>query len=92
MGAAGTQFRTLDPPPPREARRVEAGMPTKGQRVVCLRPEGHMRDVRAASDPFDGEDGRLYIRVVTEAAWYRWALIGVEPDVQTWPAYLVFVE
>jgi hypothetical protein len=89
--ARGTNFATLEPPAPRAPQRVTATSKTRGERVVVLRPEGPVRDVRATSDPVEVE-GVLHVRCCSEEDWYRWAFTGAKPVIQSYPAYLVFVE
>lgn len=92
MTGTGTTFVTLDAPAPRAPERVLDGVETKGRRVVLLRPEGYLSDMRAVSNPEMGADARLYVRVCSEGEWYRWGITGERPTIQEYPAYLVFVE
>jgi hypothetical protein len=91
MDARGTTFATLEPPAPRAPQRVTASSKTRGERVIVLRPEGPIRNVRATSDPVE-IDGVLHVRCVSEEDWYRWAFVGTKPTIQPYPAYLVFLE
>lgn len=92
MTSTGTNFVTLDAPAPRAPERVLEGVETRGKRVILLRPEGYMSDMRAVSNPEMGEDARLYVRICSESQWFRWAITGERPLIQDYPAYLVFVE
>lgn len=91
MNDLRTNFVTLTPPAPRVPVRVTAQSKTRGQRMVVLRPEGPMKAVIATADPFE-VDGVLQVRLVSEEDWWRWTFTGVRPTIQTYPAYLVFIE
>jgi hypothetical protein len=69
----------LDSPPRRDAIRPTDADRITGRRVVQLVPDGELRDLRALTELHQGDDGSRYVRVCTEAEWYRWALVGDPP-------------
>lgn len=80
------------PPAPRPPARIDLTTPTRGERVILVRPDGYVFDLRATSDPFLDADGRLRVHIVTEAAWYAWQITGTPPDPVEVLAAVVFVE
>lgn len=53
-------------------------------------------DFRAVSDPWlEDLEGKMYVRVSTEQAWYAWKSVHTTPwpkESAAWPARLVMVE
>ncbi|BCJ26485.1 hypothetical protein [Actinocatenispora sera] len=83
---------TLDAPPlriPVPARDMPA---LTGRRVVVVSPETVRRDVRAASEPYENDDGTICLSVCAEPDWYRWAFAGRPADCTEVPVYLVWAE
>lgn len=74
-----------------EPRRVADGVPARGHRVIVYNGEGFVRDLRATSNAFENE-GRLWIRVCSEAGWYRWSDTGVMPETRDYLADCVWIE
>jgi hypothetical protein len=70
----------LDSPPRRDAIRPTETDRITGRRVVQLVPDDELRDLRALTEVHQGDDGGSYVRVCTEAEWYRWALVGDPPN------------
>jgi hypothetical protein len=66
----------LDSPPRRDPVRPADADRIIGRRVVQLVPDGEVRDLRALTEVY----GSAYVRVCTEAEWYRWALVGDAPN------------
>ena len=92
MTRDGTIAQTIGAPAPREPVAVTAETDTRGRRVILQRPEGHVYDHRATSNPEVDERGRLVVNVTTEEAYWRWAITGERPAVHPWPVRLVHVE
>lgn len=74
---------------PLPARVVPA---LQGKRVVLSRPFGFVYDVRAVSQVHHDDEGHEVVEVVTEEDYFRWMFTDERPDVQVYPAYLVWVE
>lgn len=97
------QQATVDPPPASTPRPATDLRSILGRRVTVCRYDDdtgipqYVTDHRAASEVFTDGDRRLYVRVVTEAAWYAWMSDtgpkpGRCPRAVAVPAYLVFVD
>ncbi len=92
VNGRGDLVVSLVPPMAREPRTIDLGTETRGKRVVLSRSSGFVYDHRAVSDPYAGADGRVYVQVVTELAWYRWVLQGTAPVPAAWPTAQVWLE
>ncbi|WP_206207592.1 hypothetical protein [Thermobispora bispora] len=86
-------------PPPRIPVPVEETMQITGERVIMGTPGGTWRhDLRATSNVYIDQEGRLLVDVVPEEEWYRLKLTGAFSDgtttgkVQSVSALTVFVE
>lgn len=85
-------------------RPVTAGKPALGHRAVIGNLHAELdlmlweRGFIAASDPYEGEGGRLFVNVVDVQTWWAWTLSedpGKPPRcplAKAWPAYLVYLE
>lgn len=90
-GQDGTVYTTVPVPSPRVPRPVEATSDLRGSRVLLVRPEGIVRDVRAISNVEDHE-GKQVVRVCSERDWYLWQIVGTPPKVQRYPIRLIYIE
>jgi hypothetical protein len=82
----------LDRPPARQPTAVRAGRLVLGLRLVQAVPDGFIRDLRAATDVYEGDIGIACVRVCDEAEWYQWALQGTVPSTMEVPAELLWCE
>jgi hypothetical protein len=82
----------LGEPPVRRPVPASSVPALRGKRVILSRPDGFVYDVRAVSEVFTEADGKRRVRVCSEQAYYRWMLNGDEPEVEAYPAALVWVE
>ena len=80
-----------EPPARRPVQATEAAA-LRGKRVILSRPDGFVYDVRAVSEVYPDALGEPRVQVCSEQAFYRWMLNNVAPDVETYPASLVWVE
>lgn len=88
--AAAYPFFGIPPTrPPRPAAHERA---LRGKRVIVSTPDGFVYDMRAASEPYLAPDGRAMVDVVTEEGWYRWMLIGAQPERKAFSVKLLWVE
>ena len=82
----------LGEPPARRPVPATSVPALRGKRVILSRPDGFVYDVRAVSEVVTDDAGKQRVRVCSEQAYYRWMLNGVEPEVEAYPAALVWVE
>jgi hypothetical protein len=82
----------LGAPPSRTPAPATTVAAVRGKRVILSRPDGFVYDVRAVSEVFLDPLGEQRVQVCSEQAFYRWMLNNVPPDVETYPAVLVWVE
>lgn len=69
------------PPPPRAPRHVTDAASVKGRRLILMKADGPVYDVRAASEVWSDDAGQ-WIAVVEEWRWYAW----VQADLESRPA------
>jgi hypothetical protein len=82
----------LGTPPTRTPLPATEVAALRGKRVVLSRPDGFVYDVRAVSEVYTDPLGEPRVQVCSEQAFYRWMLNNVPPEVETYPAGLVWVE
>jgi hypothetical protein len=90
-GAASQAQSALDHPPMRQALPVSLVRSILGRRLVQAVPDGHVRDLRAATEVHGSAKGDR-VRVCSELDWYRWALQGAVPSTVDTPADLLWCE
>ncbi|HEX6075468.1 MAG TPA: hypothetical protein VFZ32_09435 [Micromonosporaceae bacterium] len=83
---------SLDAPPVRHPSPAVATTPLTGRRVAVMSGGGARRDLRAVSEPYRDRSGGDSVNVCPERDWYAWALTGRVPEVETYPADLVWAE
>lgn len=79
-------------PPAREPLPAGEVPALQGKRVILSRPFGFVYDVRAVSQIHHDLEGHEVVEVVTEEDYFRWMFTGERPEVQVYPARLVWVE
>ena len=82
----------LGAPPSRTPTPATSVVAVRGKRVILSRPDGFVYDVRAVSEVFIDPLGEPRVQVCSEQSFYRWMLNNVPPEVETYPAGLVWVE
>jgi len=83
---------SLDTPPPRIPVPARDMPSLTGRRLVIVSPDTARRDVRAASEPYENDDGTICLAVCPEGEWYRWAFAGRPASITEVPVYLVWAE
>ena len=91
------RFVTWRPPAPGTPVPVEDLPRVFGRRLILMRDDGPHYDYRAASEVFSDSEGS-WIRIISEAAWYRWCELPADsrpaspPHARAWSTRYVFVE
>jgi hypothetical protein len=70
---------TLDAPAIRLPTPAKIAAHLIGCRMIQAVPDGHVRDLRAVSGTYTGDQGAECVRICGEAEWYRWAFDGALP-------------
>lgn len=83
---------SLDEPPRREPVPVRSVNGITGRRLVQADGAAATRDLRAVTEPYQGADGDICVRVSTELDWYRWGWSGKPPRTREVPIYLLWAE
>ena len=79
-------------PPTRTPRPAMNEPALRGKRVILSTPEGFVYDMRAASEVEINGVGEPRIDIVSEEHWYRWMFTREQPQHESYPAHLVWVE
>jgi hypothetical protein len=90
-GSASRAASALDHPPARTPLPVVRVRSILGLRLVQAVADGHVRDLRAATEVHGSPAGDR-VRVCGEVDWYRWALQGTVPSTVDVPADLLWCE
>jgi len=88
---------SLDTPPMRQPRPARDVTAITGLRVVQVpgpdnKTGRDQRDLRAVTEPYNGTEGDICIRICRELDWYRWAWSGQAPKTLEVPIHLIWVE
>jgi hypothetical protein len=91
-GSGARSDSVLDAPPPAVPLSIQQAGRVTGRRLVRAVPDGHVRDLRAATEPYLSTEGTMCIRLCDEAQWYRWAIGGTVPNTEEVDASLLWAE
>ena len=83
---------SLDEPPRREPVPVRDVNGITGRRLVQADGPAATRDLRAVTEPYQGADGDICVRVSAELDWYRWGWSGKPLRTREVPIYLLWAE
>ncbi len=90
--ARGAASAPLDSPPRHDPVPIRTHDRTMGRRLVQAVPDGHVRDIRAATNVYLNASGVECVRICTEPEWYRWVMSGTTPSTVELTAVLLWVE
>lgn len=83
---------SLDTPALRYPVSARLAPALSGRRVVRVDETGEHRDLRAVTEPHQGSEGDICVRVSRERDWYKWAWTGQLPKTLEVPVYLLWLE
>lgn len=83
---------TLEAPPVRHPVAAAEMPRLTGQRMVLLASDGYHRELRAISEPYRDERGRVRVNVCPERDWYAWVLTGRTPEPRPCPLEALWAE
>jgi hypothetical protein len=79
-GEVSTVPEPLDAPPWNEPTPASAARLVLGRRLIQAVPDGHIRNLRAATHVYQLGSGTPVVRVCGELEWYTWAISGQTPS------------
>jgi hypothetical protein len=82
----------LDAPPPAVPLPIQRAGRVTGRRLIRAVPDGHIRDLRAVTEPYLSTGGAVSLRLCDEAQWYGWAIGGTVPNAEEVDTRLLWVE